>query len=267
MHFLALLWSASVAFASPYPYVSVNGCSGVLAAPPGRASTAPALVLTNGHCLDFRYLLGGDQPLPPAGAIYHDVTAPFFLNSILISVQASSGRESLPAARVIFTSMDGTDLALIELNSSYADIALRHGVAAAPLSFGTPPPGSRVNIRAGYFNRDFTCELGEAVRIREGGYRWPDSLRLRRGCEIYPGVSGAPVIAEASQAVFALANTHNSGSRAACSVHNPCEVDEEGNERTGSLDQSYAVSLAPLAHCFNTAGEAKFASAPCPFRP
>ncbi|RYZ97182.1 MAG: serine protease [Proteobacteria bacterium] len=261
--------AALPAFSAPgFPFVSVSSgisCSGVLAKAPGAKTSDPALILTNGHCLDFRPVHGGNDHLPAPGVRYHNLRQENLLQGIGISVQAYSGRESLSPSQVVFASMDEADVAIIELNETYAAVAERLRIEPIPLSFALPIPGTKISVMAGYYNRIISCPLGEAVRTQEGPYRWPHSVRLGTTCEIYPGVSGSPVISDATGEAFALANTHYSASDTLCSIHNPCEMGEGGHPRAGAIEQAYAFQFAPLALCFTAEGRPDFSAPRCPF--
>lgn len=262
--FCTLLAAINARAEGLFPHVSVNGCSGVIVRAAGSSPVQTAILLTNAHCLDFRSLSGGPDTLPPPGRYFHEEGRAAFLATILPTVQSVSGRLGLNPAKLLFASMSGTDLAVLELKETYATLS-SWGVEAIPLAPAASVPGTPLRIEAGFYNRGFECELGENVALREGPYLWPRAFRLGRGCEIYPGVSGAPVLDTITGRLLGLANTHYSGNGPLCSFHNPCEIDG-ARESAGAVDQSYAVRIDDLAGCFATgSGIPNFTQPSCPY--
>ncbi len=72
-----------------------------------------------------------------------------------------------------------------------------------------------------------------------------DSIRYsKKGCEVYGGTSGSPVIAKGERVVVGVNNTGNESGKL-CTNNNPCEIDVNGNKKVlkgrGYAQQTYWV--------------------------
>jgi len=242
--------TASAAPAVPVPtkaaidftsIIALNNCSGSLVRTPGAADTDPAMVLTNGHCLD-----GG---MPGAGEVITNQAS-----SRTFSLLDPTGQRTLATLRatsVLYGTMTDTDAALYKLSSTYATIKQSYNTPALELSLDHPTTGADLRVVSGYWKRIYSCRLdGFAYRIREADWTWKDALRYTSSCNVIGGTSGSPVIDAGSGKVIGVNNTINeSGGR--CTLNNPCEVDEAGKvtvrAKIGYAQQTYllAACIAP----------------------
>ncbi|MGK5631490.1 S1 family peptidase [Streptomyces sp. URMC 123] len=198
--------------------VSLSNCSGALVRMPDSLPDDPALVLTNGHCVE--------SGMPDAGTVLVDrpSTRDFGL-------LGANGDEvaNLRATKLVYATMTDTDVALYQLGSTYEAIRQRYGITARRLAAARPGRASDVSVVSGYWKRVYTCRVdGFPHRLRESQWTWRDSVRYSTpGCEVIGGTSGSPVVDTATGDVVAVNNTRNeSGGR--CTLNNPCEVDEKG---------------------------------------
>ncbi|RFS86998.1 serine protease [Actinomadura spongiicola] len=217
--------------------IALSNCSGSLVRVPGAADTDPALVLTNGHCID-----GG---MPSAGQVIKNQSS-----SRSFTLLNSSGGTlgTLRATSLLYATMTDTDAALYKLSSTYADIQRQYSTPALEMVLSRPSSGGTLHVVSGYWKRIYTCRLdGFAYRIREANWTWKDSLRYTRECNVIGGTSGSPAIDDASGKVIGVNNTINeSGGR--CTMNNPCEVDEQG-QVTVRRQIGYAQQTYTLANC------------------
>lgn len=220
-------------------------CSGALAIMQGMPPDQKALLLTNGHCIGFgsylnRFLAPGETY---AGRSVSGI-------ALVGNEKQNSGR--LRYRRLLFATMTGTDLAVFELEKSYAAI-LREvpNVKVYTVSRSVPIAGTNTTIRSARQNMTFRCTVEAVVPVlKEGPWTWSNLVRFaaQDDCRFRPGVSGSPVLSRNGQLV-ALAQTFNSGGMA-CSINNPCEVGSDGSTIVPSqVGQSYGTPTALLYDC------------------
>jgi V8-like Glu-specific endopeptidase len=197
--------------------VALSNCSGSVVRMPASEPDDPALVLSNGHCIESGFPAMGevivDQPSSRTFGL---------LNS------AGSRIATLRASKIAYGTMTDTDVSLYQLTSTYAQIQTRYGINALELNAAQPVQGTAIKVVSGYWKRIYSCNVdGFAYRLKEGQWTWKDSLRYTSSCNTIGGTSGSPVIDNATGKVVAVNNTGNEdGGR--CTDNNPCEVDESG---------------------------------------
>jgi hypothetical protein len=223
-----------------------NTCSGVLLEADLYAD-GPAYVLTNGHCARA---FGSDEVLldqPGSGTVtfnyFHD----------------AAQRPSFAVRRLWFSTMKGTDLAILELEAGYRDLR-QAGIRGFELERARPVVDEPVVVVGAplvadpsqSFLRLASCRLeGEVPLVLERHWHWFDFWR--NGCrDIVPGSSGSPVISRQTGRVLGLINTTTIGSEGVtdCWLGRPCEV--AGATGASPEGASYAAPVAGLTACFAT---------------
>ncbi|MEV7197056.1 serine protease [Streptomyces sp. NPDC093510] len=197
--------------------VALSNCSGSVVRVPASQPGDPALVLSNGHCLE------GGFPAPGQVIVNKASSRSFTL------LNASGGNAgTVRASKIAYGTMTDTDMSLYQLTSTYRDIESRYGIKALELNAARPEQGRAITVASGYWKRLYKCNIdGFAYRLKEGSWTWKDSVRYTPACQTIGGTSGSPVIDDATGKVVAVNNTGNeSGGR--CTDNNPCEVDENG---------------------------------------
>ncbi|MFE9394483.1 serine protease [Streptomyces flavidovirens] len=198
--------------------VALSNCSGSVVRTPDSQPGDPALVLSNGHCLESGF--------PAPGQVIVDQPS-----SRTFSLLNSTGAKvaTLRASKIAYATMTDTDASLYQLTSTYAQIKTAHGIDALQLSATRPVQGTSIKVVSGYWKRIYSCAIdGFAYRLKEGAWTWKDSVRYTSACKTIGGTSGSPVIDTATGKVVAVNNTGNEDG-ARCTDNNPCEVDESGN--------------------------------------
>ncbi|MEE4594871.1 serine protease [Streptomyces sp. DSM 41524] len=231
--------------------VALSNCSGSVVRTPGSADSDPALVLSNGHCLESGF--------PGAGEVIVD--QPSSRSFTLLT--ASGGRAgTVRASKVAYATMTDTDISLYQLTSTYAQIQSSYGIKALTLSDSHPTQGSAINVVSGYWKKIYSCNIdGFAYRLKEGDWTWKDSVRYTSACNTIGGTSGSPVVDPASGKVVAVNNTGNEdGGR--CTLNNPCEVDENGTV-TVRQGINYAQETYPITKCVTTGNKINLNLAGC----
>ncbi|MFB4422298.1 serine protease [Streptomyces sp. QL37] len=214
--------------------VALSNCSGSVVRAPTSQPGDPALVLSNGHCLESGFPGPGEVVLDRAST-----------RSFTLLNAAGTGVGTLRADRVAYGTMTDTDVSLYRLTSTYAQIESGYGIEALELDAGRPAQGTAITVASGYWKRTYSCAVdGFAYRLKEGAWTWKDSVRYTSACRTIGGTSGSPVIDDATGKVVAVNNTGNEDGQR-CTDNNPCEVDENGavtvREGINYAQQTYGI--------------------------
>lgn len=198
--------------------VKLSNCSGSIITYSGMPMSAKAIVMTNGHCLEK---WGGF--LKP-GEVWHNKRA-----SRRMRVFDKNMRlHSIKATQVLYATMTNTDLALYELDETYAEILQRTGVRPLLLDSAHPLLGQSVEIISGYWDRGWSCDIeGFIFLLKEHNWSFTDSIRYTRSCNTVGGSSGSPITLKGERKAVGVNNTANESGRK-CTMNNPCEVSDEG---------------------------------------
>jgi V8-like Glu-specific endopeptidase len=214
--------------------VALSNCSGSVVRAPSSQPGDPALVLSNGHCLETGF------PDPGEVVLNKSSTRSFTLLNA-----AGSGVGTLRASKIAYGTMTDTDLSLYQLTRTYAQIESSYGIKALELDSARPTQGRAITVASGYWKRTYSCAVdGFAYRLKEGAWTWKDSVRYTSACQTIGGTSGSPVINDATGKVVAVNNTGNEDGQQ-CTDNNPCEVDENGTvtvrEGINYAQQTYGI--------------------------
>ncbi|WP_372347096.1 serine protease [Streptomyces sp. KL116D] len=231
--------------------VALSNCSGSVVRVPDSQPTDPALVMSNGHCLESGF--------PGPGEVVVDQPS-----SRTFSLLNSAGSKvaTLRASKVAYGTMTDTDVSLYELTSTYQQIEGSYGIKALELSAARPAQGTAISVVSGYWKRIYNCSVdGFAYRLKEGEWTWKDSVRYTSTCDTIGGTSGSPVLDQSTGKVVAVNNTGNeSGER--CTDNNPCEVDESGNV-TVREGINYAQQTYGIVPCVGIGNKIDLSAAGC----
>ena len=225
-------------------------CTATLVTPPGRPSGAApearALVLTAGHCVG----------LLPANEVRIDQDAPrnwtftpaYFVDTV-------DQHRSFPVTSTRYATMKGVDLAVLELEATYADLAV---IDVRPMEISAAPPSDDTSIEAvhlpvtgvpsdqQYLRRSF-CRTAAPTDLAEGQWVWRGTSP--NDCAgVAGGSSGGLVVQRDGNRVASVLNTTVETSvSGVCKVGRPCEIGSGGAVlRPGT---SYAIGASALARC------------------
>ncbi|MFF4210017.1 serine protease [Streptomyces sp. NPDC001796] len=231
--------------------VSLSNCSGSVIRFPNSADGDPALVLTNGHCLETGF--------PGPGEVIVDQAS-----SRSFGLLNSSGTRiaTLRASKVAYSTMTDTDVTIYQLTRTYAQIRSSYGISPLTVADTHPVAGTAIKVVSGYWKRIYSCNIdGFVYRLKEGDWAWKDSVRYTSACNTIGGTSGSPVVDNATGKVVAVNNTGNEdGER--CTENNPCEVDASGNV-TVRQGINYAEETYQIPACFGAGNKLNLNASGC----
>jgi hypothetical protein len=216
-----------------------------------RKPEAKAVMITNGHCSRGSLLRTGE--------VIKDV--PYVRPTAPISVGTRQGFRRVTVSRVLYGTMTGTDMALIELNQSYKELT-DLGAKVYGISDKDPAVGTLTRVVSGFWEERQDCTVVAHVKtLLEGEWTFTNSFAFDQGCLIRGGYSGTPVVDPASDLVVAIVNTTNERG-VACAINNPCEVGDDG-KKTAIPDRGYAQRVTDIPACVSAVGEIDFALSGC----
>ncbi|MER6334262.1 serine protease [Streptomyces sp. NPDC001034] len=231
--------------------VSLSNCSGSVIRFPNSADSDPALVLTNGHCLETGF--------PDPGQV---ITGQSSSRTFGLLNASGSKIATLRANQVVYSTMTDTDVTIYRLTTTYAQIKSSYGISPLTVNDTHPVAGTAIKVVSGYWKTTYSCNIdGFVYQLKEGDWTWKDSVRYTSSCNTIGGTSGSPVIDTSTGKVVAVNNTGNeSGER--CTVDNPCEVDENGTV-TVRQGINYAEETYEIPACFTTGNTLNLGAAGC----
>lgn len=231
--------------------VALSNCSGSVVRFPNSLDTAPALVLTNGHCLESGFPEPGEVIVNQASSRTFGL-----LNS------AGTRVATLRANRIAYSTMTDTDATIYRLTTTYAAIRSSYGISPLTVQATHPTAGTAITVASGYWKRLYSCSIDGFVHtMREGDWTWKDSVRYTSACDTIGGTSGSPVVDQATGNVVAVNNTGNEDGES-CTVNNPCEVDASGNV-TVRQGINYAQETYRFPACFTTGNVLDLSASGC----
>jgi hypothetical protein len=234
-----------------------GNCSATLIESNSSNSAAPAYVLTAAHCVGSSLLSATTTILNQAEAAGKVMYFNYYQQNV-----AANNLIAVPATTIAYASMQQTDVAVVQIDSTLAALK-EQGICAYKLASSRPTAGnSAINagvplsgvLAANYGIHLSRCNIGASVSIREGEYRFVDSFR--HNCSIVGGNSGSSLFSADTKEVIGVVNTTTNDSamgEADCSLDKPCEVDSAGNVSTQS-QYNYGQYIDFLAGCFNESG-------------
>lgn len=216
--------------------VDLSGCAGSVVRTPTSRPQDPALLLTNGHCVQ------GQWPAP--GAALVDQPAD---RAVPIADRQGYVQTTARANRLVYATMTGTDIALYRLDKSYARLKAE-GAKIFQLATAPVRAGDQLTVASVGSRHQCTAEA-VVPHLLEGGYRMNNSIRYTAGedCAPWHGDSGSALLAPGSTTVVGIHNTRNDAGEQ-CTDNNPCEVDRDGKV-TSVQGRGYGQQVHMIAGC------------------
>lgn len=223
----------------------------------GGGDAAPAYALTAGHCTlwwESDRSFEGRALDAPGEVIFR-----FFTDTVDAQV-------SVPVTTVAFSSMRGTDLAILRLDTTVGALRAQgiEGLRVASVLPDAPITNVGAPLATATDDEEHLrlgrCALGDKSTLVEWEWLWP-GVRAHDCPDIRTGSSGSPLL-DGSDAILAIVNTTSEEPpHAICHLGRPCEIEETGP--TTHDGRSYAIPVAGLAGCF-PAGVLDLGAVGCP---
>jgi hypothetical protein len=230
--------------------VDLSGCTGSVVRTATSAPEDPALVLTNGHCVQ------GDRPAPGSAL----VDQPADRDAQIADAQGYP-QTSAHLSRLVYATMTGTDIALYRADKTYAQLTAEGAkifqLTTSPVKTGDP-------LTLAYSSTRMNCTAEAVVpHLREGGYELDRSIRYATTADCAPwhGMSGSALLAADGTTVVGVHNTHNDSGEQ-CTDNNPCEVDDQGTV-TSTKDRGYGQQVDRIAGCLTTGSKLDLSRQDC----
>lgn len=221
------------------------------------AEPTPAYVLTAGHCIEKG---NGNIVIdkPVSGVMQFD----YFADTPLF--------KTYPLKKVAWRSMQGVDLAIVELDVSLQKL-IKEGIQPLELARQKPAEGTDVLIVGAPQGFDkvtlrvAACTLQPAQELVEGPWVWRNNL-MTRCQDIAGGSSGSPILDRHSNEIIGVVGTGNLAvGFAPCDEHAPCTL--VGDVYKAIPKNVYGNPTVLLNRCFIQGRIVNDATSSCPLYP
>ncbi|MBZ6097164.1 trypsin-like serine protease [Streptomyces olivaceus] len=216
--------------------VDLSGCAGSVVRTPSSRPQDPAMVLTNGHCVQ------GQWPAPGTAAVDRPAD-----REVQIADRQGYPQTTARTKRLMYATITGTDIALYRLDKTYAQLAAE-GAKVFRLTSTSVRAGDPLTVASLGTRHHCTAEA-VVPHLREGGYQLDNSIRYATSddCAPWHGDSGSALLAPDGDTVVGIHNTHNDNGEQ-CTDNNPCEVGPDG-EATSHQGRSYGQQVHMITDC------------------
>ena len=205
---------------------------------------SPAYALTSGHCAQ-KY----EDPDSASRVILNQAGKGQVI--FFYQAQEQGAQKPIPVKTLVYSSMNQTDLAVLQLDARLGDLKAQ-GIQGLKLLSKSLPEGTPIQVLGApqnEFLKQLRCSLGARVDVTE--FTWVWSQLSANDCQgILPGMSGSPVMDALTGAVLGVINTTNDGKlqTTGCYIGWPCEILPTGTRPV--FNRAYSVPVDNLAACF-----------------
>jgi hypothetical protein len=208
---------------------------------------SPALILTAGHCINDNMTANEVVIDQPAGSEWSYTPAYF--------IDTPSQHVRVAVDRVVYATMKGADLAVLQLNATYGQMAAR-GVHPLRLERASAVPDTPIELvhipvvgvpgDEQFLRRSVCHTLTSATPVFESYFPWFWTATMPNDCEgVAGGTSGSPVFNLGYSAIIGVLNTTVTPGYSGCGLGRPCEPTDSGDF---SREQaSYAITVDRIA--------------------
>jgi uncharacterized protein (TIGR03437 family) len=245
-------------------------CTGVFFKQSANPSqSAPAYVLTNGHCFQ-------EQAEPNGIAVDRDADGFVFIPAYFIDTKST--HRIIPVRRIAYSTMKGTDLTVAELSVTYGEL-LSSGIQPLEIASAIPAAGVAVESIGAPVNsipddegflRIAACRITGRTNLLE--FHWFFNDTIAHDCaDIWGGSSGSPLLLRSTRQIIGLTNTTTStsadqrGGNWDCFAGRPCEVTSTGTRVLERMN--YVVPVQGVTNCFDSNDRFTLAQAGCALDP
>lgn len=235
-----------------------------------------ALLLTNAHCMRYHEeMVTPDLIEAVAGVdrgevghyLVNYMVKPNWVYDVVLKNYKTGQSYATKAEKVLYVTRTLTDMALIELDETYAFLQ-RQGIHSLVLSDKPAVKGEAIAVATGLLKKDrqFNCKVAEIVPILIADITYfRNAIRYSEGCDVFRGTSGSPVISIKTGEVIGINSLRNDITEKSCiqkphvgtdgKVTNPnalsvCEYNA-GKIRLNPVQSGYATETHQLYSCLN----------------
>lgn len=221
---------------------SYNCTATVIAGSDVPAPTRRALILTAGHCA---------EETDDNTVIVDRAAGPEWSFTPAYFIDTQPPHRAFGVARVLYATMKGADLAVLELDATYGDLAAI-GVHPLALSADAMAPGASIELahipvigvpENEQFLRHSSCHSEAGQFLVEGAHPWWWKVAVPNDCQgVAGGTSGSPVVLEGDNVIAGILNTTVTPGYTGCGPGRPCELADNNliSPREGA---SYAIPV------------------------
>ena len=232
--------------------VKLSNCSGSLVKYESSLPTDKAMILTNGHCVgDFTKsgrMLGPDQYVHN-----QEISgwSKYYASINFLNPRTGANMGQAVMQRILYATMTGTDMALLELDETYADLERKYSAKALVISSQRALLNDKVFVVSGYHRKNYHCQVKAIVpELIEDDYHMFESIRYAQGCDTIPGTSGSPILNADLNLVVGVNNTGNESGRM-CDMNNPCQK-WPGKPDEAVRGRAYGQQINDVYSCLTT---------------
>lgn len=192
---------------------------------------SPALIVTAGHCVEDNMTANEVVIDQPAGSEWSYTPAYF--------IDTPSQHIPVGVSRVVYATMKGADLAVLQLNATYGQLAARGidplRLERAPAAPDTPIelvhiPVVEVPVEEQFLRRSVCRMQTASTPLFESYLPWFWTTTVPNDCEgVAGGTSGSPVFDLGYSAIIGVLNTTVTPGYSGCGLGRPCEPTDTGD--------------------------------------
>lgn len=205
--------------------VKLSNCSASLVKFETSQPTDKGIILTNGHCVGDMTKSG--RMIRPNQFVHNEdidsMMGRYYATANFLNPKTGATIGKSAMRKILYATMTGTDMALLELEDTFADIEKKYSTLPLLISSKRSDIGDKVIVVSGYHRQAYHCAVEAIVpELLEGGYTMTESIRYARGCDTIPGTSGSPILNADLNLVVGVNNTGNEDG-GMCNMNNPCQ--------------------------------------------
>jgi len=223
-------------------------CTATYIEVPNQTLDSPAYIITNGHCTNATF---------EDNSIYLDEAIDASVTFKLISGIPEGQKISFTTKKIAYSTMKGTDLAIVELNQS--NRALQNvGIFPMKIAQAIPSAGSKIQTYGYPLSLEpVQLRLSNGIQnnsasVAEFIWLWHD-FYANNFKNIASGSSGSPVFEDLNKGIWGVVNTTTIGGIGQCELGSPCEFQTNVIPQTKN-ETSYVLDIRNIIGSFNAKG-------------
>lgn len=269
----------SISAQAGYNYINYDGiakfdkrqCSASLIKYHQSEPSDKAIVLTSAHCIRIHQEdFPEDQRVWVRQPILFQHIGSYIVNykvpdnwtyDVELKNYKTLNHHTVRTNRALYYTRSYTDLVLMELDETYADLK-KLGFNPLTLSSSPAKTGDEISVVSGQFDHQLDCKVAAIapVVITELTV-FKNAIRYSKECEVYRGTSGSPVISKKTGEVVGI-NALKNNPQQKCNEKSVCEY--YGNKAFyNPIKSGYATEVHNIYSCLNEKRQIDLSIAGC----